>query len=83
MTFQEELKKLGERSDERVLTESIIAAYEALLESDMTDDAPMPDSKVYVNADGSQVLGVTWGDDPQNIDPDLDEDDPESNWAQG
>lgn len=83
MTFQEELKKLGERSDERVLTESIIAAYEALLESDMTDDAPIPDSKVYVNADGSQVLGVTWGDDPQNIDPDLDEDDPESNWAQG
>ena len=34
-------------------------------------------------ADGSQVLGLTWGDDPQNIDPDLDEDDPESNWAQG
>ena len=81
MTFQEELKNLGERSDERVLTESIIAAYEALLEADMTDDAPMPDSKVYVNADGSQVLGVTWGDDLQNIDPDLDEDDPESNWA--
>ena len=36
-----------------------------------------------MNADGSQVIGMTWGDDPQNIDPDLDEDDPESNWAQG
>jgi len=214
MTFQEELKKLGERSDERALTESIIAAYEALLEADegapapniwlsvdggnsavpldvlskaicdhdrltlcsldkdaldeakaeigsyfnpyyvKTDDVvenggkscwsfdityndvvkgntahlvrlynkiadyvnssvadtpeakqvsyncyahdvdkgfdlsrlpaePVPDSKVYVSADGSQVIGLTWGDDPQNIDPDLDEDDPESNWAQG
>ena len=83
MTFQEELKKLGERSDERVLTESIIAAYEALLESDMTADTPIPDSKVYVSADGSQVIGLTWGDDPQNIDPDLDEDVPESYLAQG
>ena len=71
--FQEELKKLGERSGERVLAESIIAAYEALLESDMAVDTPIPDSKVYVNADGSQVIGLTWGDDPQNIDPDLDE----------
>jgi hypothetical protein len=44
---------------------------------------PVPDSKVYVNADGSQVIGMTWGDDPQNIDPDLDEDDPESYLAQG
>jgi len=43
----------------------------------------IPDSKVYVSADGSQVLGLTWGDDPQNIDPDLDEDDPESYLAQG
>lgn len=83
MTFQEELKKLGERSGERTLTESIIAAYEALLESDMAADTPIPDSKVYVSADGSQVLGMTWGDDPQNIDPDLDENDPESYWAQG
>lgn len=195
MTFQEEMKKLGEHSNERALTESIIAAYEALLEADegaptpnvwlsadggnsavpldllskairdhdrltlcsldkdalneakagiggyfnpyyvKTDDIakdggnscwsfdityndvvkgnkarlaqlynkitdyvnadvadapeaeqvtePVPDSKVYVSADGSQVIGLTWGDDPQNIDPDLDEDDPESNWAQG
>jgi hypothetical protein len=195
MTFQEELKNLGERSGERALTESIIAAYEALLEADegtsssnvwlsvnggtsavpldvlskairdhdrltlcsldkdalneakaeigsyfnpyyvKTDDVtknggnscwsfdityndvvkgnkahlvrlynkitdyvnssvavapaaeqvtePVPDSKVYVNADGSQVIGMTWGDDPQNIDPDLDEDDPESYLAQG
>ena len=72
MAFQEELRKLGERSGERVLTESIIAAYEALLESYMAVDTPIPDSKVYVNADGSQVIGLTWGDDPQNIDPDLD-----------
>ena len=83
MAFQEELRKLGERSGERALTESIIAAYEALLESDMTADTPIPDSKVYVNADGSQVIGMTWGDDPQNIDPDADEDDPESYLAQG
>ena len=83
MTFQEEMKKLDDRSGERVLTESIIAAYEALLESGMTADAHMPDSKVYVSADGSEVLGLTWGDDPQNIDPDLDEDDPESYLAQG
>ena len=46
MAFQEELRKLGERSGERVLTESIIAAYEALLESDMAVDTPIPDSKV-------------------------------------
>ena len=83
MAFQEELRKLGERSGERALTESIIAAYEALLESGMTADAHMPDSKVYVSADGSQVIGMTWGDDPQNIDPELDEDDPESYLAQG
>ena len=83
MTFQEEMKKLGDRSGERALTESSIAAYEALLESDMTADTPIPDSKVYVNADGSQVIGMTWGDDPQNIDPDADEDDPESYLAQG
>ena len=83
MAFQDELRKLGERSGERALTESIIAAYEALLESDMTADTPIPDSKVYVNADGSQVIGMTWGDDPQNIDPELDEDDPESYLAQG
>ena len=85
MTFQEELKQLGERSGERALTESIIAAYEALLESDMTGDAPIPDSKVYVSADGSQVIGLTWGDDPQNVDPDpdLDEDDPDTYAAQG
>lgn len=197
MTFHEELKQLGERSGERALTESIIAAYEALLEADegtsspnvwlsvnggtsavpldvlskairdhdrltlcsldkdalneakaeigsyfnpyyvKTDDVtknggnscwsfdityndvvkgnkahlvrlynkitdyvnssvadapaaeqvtePVPDSKVYVNADGSQVLGLTWGDDPNNVDPDPDlgDDDPESNLAQG
>ena len=83
MAFQDELRKLGERSGERALTEAIIAAYEALLESDMTADTPIPDSKVYVNADGSQVIGMTWGDDPQNIDPELDEDDPESYLAQG
>lgn len=83
MAFQDELRKLGERSGELALTESIIAAYEALLESDMTADTPIPDSKVYVNADGSQVIGMTWGDDPQNIDPDADEDDPESYLAQG
>ena len=83
MAFQEELRKLGERSGERALTEPIIAAYEALLESDMTADTPIPNSQAYVNADGSQVIGLTWGDDPQNIDPDLDEDDPESYLAQG
>lgn len=69
MTFQEELRNLGEHSGERALTESIIAAYEALLESDMTADTPIPDSKVYVNADGSQVIGMTWGDDPRTSTP--------------
>jgi len=88
MNFKEEMEKLGERSGEHALTESIVAAYDALMEADNggVDNVPavvLPDSKVYVNADGTQVLGLTWGDDPQNIDPDLDEDDPESYLAQG
>jgi hypothetical protein len=88
MTFQEEIKELGKRSGETAVTECIIAAYEALLEADAGESAnvpaiTLPDSKVYVSSDGSTVLGLTWGDDPQNIDPDLDEDDPESYLAQG
>ena len=90
MTFQEEMKQLGERTGEHAITESIVAAYDALMESEAgeTDNVPeivLPDSKVYVSADGSQVLGLTWGDDPNNVDPDPDlgDDDPESNLGQG
>jgi len=77
MTFQEEIKELGRKSGETAVTECIIAAYEALLEAEAGESAnvpaiTLPDSKVYVSADGSTVLGLTWGDDPQNVDPDPD-----------
>ena len=83
MNFPEDIETLGKRTGEHALAESLIAAYNVLVESEMTVYSPIPDSKVYVNADGSQVLGLTWGDDPQNIDPEFDEDNSESYLGQG
>ena len=59
------MKQLGEKSGERALVESIVTAYNALMEGIYT---PKPASKVYVSADGSQVLGVMWSSNTDNID---------------
>jgi len=77
MSFQDKMKQLGETSGEHAITESIIAAYNALMEGVFGPD--LPDSKVYVSADGSQVLGLTWGNNPENIEPEgYDDDDVEN-----
>lgn len=77
MNFQEEMKQLGETSGEHAITESIVAAYNVLMEGVFGPDVPK--SKVYVSADGSQVLGLTWGNNPENIEPEgYDEDDGEN-----
>ena len=71
MNFQDEMKLLGEKSGEHAITESIVAAYKVLMKG--ASGQSIPDSKVYVSTDGTSVLGLTWGDNPQNIEPDGDE----------
>lgn len=68
MNFLDEMKLLGEKSGEHALTESIVAAYKVLMEG--VFGPSIPDSKVYVSTDGTSVLGLTWGSDPANIEPD-------------
>ena len=81
MNFQDEMKLLGDKSGEHALTESIVAAYKVLMEGAIGQS--IPDSKVYVSTDGTSVLGLTWGDDPQNIEPDGYDEDEGGYLAQG
>jgi len=65
MEFQNEMKRLGETSGEHAITEAIVSAYNAIMEG---VDVYTPSSTVYVSGDGSQVLGLTWSDNAENID---------------
>ena len=74
--YTQELDSMGTRSGLTLLTEAIKSAYIALLESEQApgepaspdSTPPLPDGGVYVSPGGSEVLGLIWSDNSDNID---------------